>query len=167
MSVRVLISSVLVLLGLATPARAELVFFAAGKTMSVKAHRAEGDSLVLMLRSGGEIVMDGSLISRIEPDEVPYPEPPAPAAAVAQAPVEAAGLVAAVAYSEIIDAMAARHGVPAKLVKAAWEKGDTGRRGPRRRIYRLTAQGQRRLEEARGEFKQFVSIIGGILRASA
>src|SRR5438046_6665515 len=55
----------------------------------------------------------------------------------------------------------------AKLVKAAWEKGDTGRRGPRRRIYRLTAQGQRRLEEARGEFKQFVSIIGGILGASA
>jgi PadR family transcriptional regulator PadR len=55
----------------------------------------------------------------------------------------------------------------AKLVKAAWEKGDTGRRGPRRRIYCLTAQGRHRLEEARGEFKQFVSVIGGILGASA
>src|SRR5437660_4845288 len=75
MSVRILISSALVVLGLAAPARAELVFFATGKTMSVKAHRAEGDSLVLMLRTGGEIVLDGSLVSRIEPDEVPYPEP--------------------------------------------------------------------------------------------
>src|SRR4051794_7802326 len=51
----------------------------------------------------------------------------------------------------------------AGLVKAAWEKGDSPRRGPRRRIYRLTAKGRRRLEEARGEFQLFVRVIGGIL----
>lgn len=51
----------------------------------------------------------------------------------------------------------------AGLVKGAWEKSDSPRRGPRRRIYRITARGRRRLDEARGEFRQFVSVIGGIL----
>src|SRR5258708_17635988 len=37
------------------------------------------------------------------------------------------------------------------MVKAAWEDNTTARRGPRRRIYRLTAKGGRRLEKARGE----------------
>src|SRR5712691_10628199 len=101
MSVRILISSVLVVLGLAAPARAELVFFATGKTMSVKAHRAEGDSLVLMLRAGGEIVLEGSLVSRIEPDEVPYPEP-APPAVSAPPVAETVAELPTVAYSEII-----------------------------------------------------------------
>lgn len=55
----------------------------------------------------------------------------------------------------------------ARLVKGVWESGDTPRRGPRRRVYRLTAKGGRRLEEARGEFQQFVSVIGGILGALA
>src|SRR5438128_1072075 len=49
------------------------------------------------------------------------------------------------------------------LVKGAWEGPDTVRRGPRRRIYRLTKRGQTRLEEAGGEFQQFVKVIGGIL----
>ena len=127
---RVLISSVLVVLGLAAPARAELVFFATGKTMSVRAHRSEGDSLVLMLRSGGEILLDGSLISRIEPDEVPYPEPePATGGRVSAErgpgpilPVTDTGLpvtdTGVVAYSDIIETVAAQHGVSAKLVKA-------------------------------------------------
>jgi hypothetical protein len=62
-------------LGIAEPARAELVFFASGRSMSVKGHRVEGNSLVLMLRAGGEIVCDPATITRITPDEVPYPEP--------------------------------------------------------------------------------------------
>lgn len=55
----------------------------------------------------------------------------------------------------------------AGLVKGAWEKVDAPRRGPRRRIYRLTPKGGRRLDEARGEFQQFVTVIGGILGATA
>ena len=51
----------------------------------------------------------------------------------------------------------------AGLIKGAWEAGDTPRRGPRRRIYRLTARGRRRLEQARGEFQQFITIVGGIV----
>src|SRR5882672_7675148 len=105
--------SMFVCLAAAVPARAELAFFAGGNTMSIKAHRLDGDSLVLSLRSGGEIVCDPSLILRFAPDEVPYPEPDA--AVVAATPVAA---LEAVPYGEIIDSMAAEHGVPARLVRA-------------------------------------------------
>ena len=59
----------------AVPARAELVFFGTGRTLSVKSHHLDGESLVLTLRGGGEIICDSSLIAHIAPDEVPYPEP--------------------------------------------------------------------------------------------
>src|ERR1700726_2006371 len=68
-------------MAIARPARADLVFFSTGRSMSVKSHRIDGDSLVLTLRSGGEIVCDRATIARIEPDEVPYPEPEAEVAA--------------------------------------------------------------------------------------
>jgi soluble lytic murein transglycosylase-like protein len=103
------------LLASAAPARAEIVFFNTGRTLSVKGHRSEGESLVLMLRSGGEIVCEPSVVARITPDEVPYPEP------VVEPPVQpAADVVAleAVPYGEIIDKVAAKHGVDAKLVRA-------------------------------------------------
>ena len=49
------------------------------------------------------------------------------------------------------------------MVKGQWEDPASQRRGPRRRVYQLTAKGRKRLEEARGEFRTFVSVIGGIL----
>jgi PadR family transcriptional regulator, regulatory protein PadR len=49
------------------------------------------------------------------------------------------------------------------MVKGEWEDGASARRGPRRRVYRLTAKGRRRFDQARTEFTQFASIIGGIL----
>ena len=52
-------------------------------------------------------------------------------------------------------------------VKAVWEAEPHGRRGARRRIYRLTGKGQRKLNEGRVEWQQFVHVIGGILGASA
>ena len=54
----------------------------------------------------------------------------------------------------------------AGLVEGTWEKSDGPRRGPRRRVYRLTAKGRKRLDATRGEFEQFVSVIGNILGAS-
>jgi soluble lytic murein transglycosylase-like protein len=108
-----LFATMLVCLAAATPARAELAFFAGGSTMSIKGHRLDGESLVLSLRSGGEIVCDPAMIVRFAPDEVPYPEPAA--AFVAAAPVAA---VEAVPYGEIIDSVAAEHGVSARLVRA-------------------------------------------------
>jgi PadR family transcriptional regulator, regulatory protein PadR len=53
----------------------------------------------------------------------------------------------------------------AGLVLARWEKGDSARRGPRRRLYRISAKGRRRLEKGREEWRQFVSIVGGIVGA--
>ena len=50
-------------------------------------------------------------------------------------------------------------------VKAVWEAQPHGRRGARRRIYRLTGKGQRTLNEGRVEWRQFVHVIGGILGA--
>jgi soluble lytic murein transglycosylase-like protein len=99
---------------LAAPASAELVYFNTGRTLSVKSHRVDGDSLVLQLRSGGEMICDNALVARFAPDEVPYPEPevealPAPVA-VAAAP--------AVPYSDIIDRVSAEQDVSPKLVRA-------------------------------------------------
>src|SRR5436305_1164084 len=50
----------------------------------------------------------------------------------------------------------------AGLVKAAWE-ADSPRPGPRRRMYRLTSKGHKRLHAARDEWQTFVRVIGGIL----
>jgi soluble lytic murein transglycosylase-like protein len=102
-------------LGISVPARAELVFFASGRSMSVKSHRAEGDSLVLVLRAGGEIVCDPSAIARIAPDEVPYPEPEAE---TPPPPVVQAVALPQVPYGEIIDKVARQQNVDAKLVRA-------------------------------------------------
>jgi soluble lytic murein transglycosylase-like protein len=104
------------LLAWATPARAELVFFTSGRTQSVKSHRLDGSSLVLVLRGGGEVVCDPAIVARITEDEVPYPEPVKivePALVVArETPAP---------FAEIIDRVAAREGVDARLVRAVIE----------------------------------------------
>jgi soluble lytic murein transglycosylase-like protein len=102
---------------LAAPASAELVFFNTGRTLSVKGHRADGDSVVLELRGGGEMICAPSLIARFADDEVPYPEPIVEAAP-APAPVVREQTAIAVPYSEIIDRVAAEQHVSAKLVRA-------------------------------------------------
>jgi len=109
------------LLAGARPASAELVFFGNGRTMSVKSHRAEGDTLVLTLRAGGEMVVESSLIAGIGPDEVEYPEPvdeslvtPAPQVSA----VRAVSPVVSPVYDPLIRKAAAEHGVDASLVRA-------------------------------------------------
>ena len=89
-------------------AAAELVFLSSGRTLSVRSHRVEGASVVLTLRTGGEIVCEASSIERIAPDEVAVPDP-APPGLEAPSPVP---------YGEIIDEAAARVGVDPRLVRA-------------------------------------------------
>lgn len=122
MQFKLVVALALVSLGLATPARAELVFFSTGRTLSVKAHRLEGNSLVLTLRGGGEILCEPSVIVRIEPDEVPYPEPePVPLEPDATTD-DSRGVLRLQRdhqrYAEIIDKVSAEQGVDAKLVRA-------------------------------------------------
>jgi len=53
----------------------------------------------------------------------------------------------------------------AGLIRSVWEKAAAERRGARRRVYHLTRKGTRRLNEGRAEWRQFVSVVGGILGA--
>jgi hypothetical protein len=113
------------LLTTAPAAHAELVFFASGRSLSVKGHRVENGSLALSLRGGGEILCDPAIISRIEPDEVPYPEPPPVAVVETIGPGPEEGRAAGetpsltpAQYASLIDRAAATHGVDPKLVRA-------------------------------------------------
>src|ERR1051325_2431254 len=49
--------------------------------------------------------------------------------------------------------------------QAVWEKDTQGRRGAKRRIYRLTSKGKRELHKERSEWISFAQIVGGILGA--
>lgn len=55
----------------------------------------------------------------------------------------------------------------AGLVAAEFEETTQGRRGARRRTYRLTAKGKRELAKGREEWVSFVRVVGGILGAPA
>jgi DNA-binding PadR family transcriptional regulator len=55
----------------------------------------------------------------------------------------------------------------AGLVEAAWEVETKGRRGARRRYYRLTAKGMKALARGREDWLHFVKVISGILGAPA
>ena len=111
----------LFLLAEASPARAELVFFSTGRVMSVKGHRVEGDTVVLLPRDGGEIILGASIIARIEPDEVPYPEE----VRLTPDSTPDSETVSGVRrqpdsqrYDPIIDRVSAEQAVDAKLVRA-------------------------------------------------
>lgn len=54
----------------------------------------------------------------------------------------------------------------AGLISGEWEAPST-RRGARRRIYRLTRGGKKKLGEARSAWKQFVEVIGRIVEVPA
>ena len=116
----VLVLSAMVALSV-VPARAEIVFFNNGRNMSIESHRVDGDTVVMQMRGGGEMTMNGSLIASIEPDEVPHP---APAPVLAEADVPPPPAVPAVRIEpppridKIIDKVAKEQGVDASLVKA-------------------------------------------------
>jgi hypothetical protein len=103
----------LMLLAAARPASAELIFFSAGRSMSVAGHRFDGDSITVSLRGGGEMTFDRGLITMIAPDEVPDPEPE-----MAGPARPAAGLIENASYDPLIESASTLHGVPARLVKA-------------------------------------------------
>ena len=111
-----LISAVVVCAGMLVltpcPTQAELVRLSAGRTLSVKGHRDEGASVVLLLRSGGEIVCPRDLVVEILPDEVPYPEP------VTDETSDEAVEDGTGPFEALIAAAAERHGVSARLLRA-------------------------------------------------
>ncbi len=126
---RILIAatSAFLLAGMAVPASAEIVHLSSRRTISVESHRIEGDSVILVLRGGGEVTCDKSLIDKIVSDEVPYP-PAAkaadqnPAEQTVQAPAATdPELFGRTPYGEVITAMSEAHGVNPLLVRALIE----------------------------------------------
>ncbi|HET7618115.1 MAG TPA: lytic transglycosylase domain-containing protein [Vicinamibacterales bacterium] len=102
------------LLLLATPASAEIVYLTSGRTLSVKDHREDGDSIVLSLRGGGEVTFSRSLVAKIVPDEVPHPEPEEQAAT----PADAQSVLKSTPYGDIIATVSEAQGVNPLLVRA-------------------------------------------------
>ena len=112
------------LLAAAAPASAEIAFLSSGRTLSIKAHRVDGDNVVLTLRSGGEVTCNRDLITKIEPDEVPYVDPDAPKAAeptTAPASEQDDPSLNETPYGEIIAAASETYGVNPMLVRALIE----------------------------------------------
>ena len=112
---RVAVATV-VLAGAARPASAELVLLTTGRTLSVKSHRAEDDKVTLVLRQGGDVTCPASLIVRIDPDEVPYPEEPTASVEARRVARPARPLTGP--YADVIKAAASRHGLDPNLVHA-------------------------------------------------
>jgi len=113
-------------------ARADIVVFKNGRTMSVKSCQVDGDMATLRLREGGEVVFPAAIVARVEPDEVPYPElgtgggeSGAVDAAVTPAIIAALvpdAVLAARPYAELISSFAATHHVDVRLVHAVIEQ---------------------------------------------
>jgi hypothetical protein len=103
----------LIVLATATPASADLIFFSESRSMSVKSHRFEGDRIVVALRGGGEMAFDRTMVVKVTPDEVAYPEEEETSAANAdeaapQLPLET--LVEHTPYDPLIESASDRHG---------------------------------------------------------
>ncbi len=49
------------------------------------------------------------------------------------------------------------------LIKATWEPEAHGRKGARRRIYRLSRKGKRQLNTGREAWTEFVAVVGAIV----
>src|SRR5262245_55201133 len=99
--------------------RAEIVVLTTGRTLNVRAHRVEGTTVVLELRTGGEVVCDVQLVARVDPDEVPWPEPDAPAQTREDAgPLPPAAGMTGFPFDDLIGPLSHRHGVEVSLVRA-------------------------------------------------
>jgi hypothetical protein len=106
----------LVLAGAPATAHAELVFFASGRSMSVRSVHSEAGQLALHLRGGGIVYAEPGMIVRVEPDEVEYEDETAAAAAegqIAPALDDSGAMLRA-----LVSSTAARHGVDPKIVDA-------------------------------------------------
>src|SRR5688572_15564696 len=114
----------------ASEASADIVVFKNGRTMSVKSCLIEDDTARMRLREGGEVTFPASIVARVDPDEVPYPEEAAP---IAEAPAAAVvppippallseAALASRPYADLISTLAASHQVDARLVHAVIEQ---------------------------------------------
>jgi soluble lytic murein transglycosylase-like protein len=115
----------------ASEARAEIVVFKNGRTMSAKSYTVVGDMATLVLREGGVVTFPSSIVERVEADEVPFDSPDPreearvqlahPPTSLAEALISNETL-AARPFAELISTVAAEHDVDARLVHAVIEQ---------------------------------------------
>jgi soluble lytic murein transglycosylase-like protein len=119
------------LVAFASEARAEIVVFKNGRTMSVQSHRISGDMATVSLRNGGEMTFPASIIERVDPDEVPFDSPDSREDArvpLAQGrppepiPPISDEQLAARPFADLISSVAAAHEVDLRLVHAVIEQ---------------------------------------------
>lgn len=110
-------------------ASADIVTFKNGRTMSVKACRIDADVATMALRDGGQVTFPASVIARVDPDEVPYPEPetlaqprPAPEAPVAQSALVPEAVLNSRPFADIISSVSAANQMDLRLVHAVIEQ---------------------------------------------
>ena len=128
MNIKVLAIATAALALLAGDARADIVVFKNGRTMSVKSCRLSDETATMLLREGGEVTFPASIVARVDPDEVPYPEPVVEPPVAAPAPVAVAiplvsdEVLAARPFADLISTIAATHHLDARLVHAVIEQ---------------------------------------------
>ena len=112
---------------------AEMIFFANGRTMSVRDHRISGDLVTVTLHQGGEATFDRSLISHIAPSEIPdAPSVAALAVVEVMSPTRAA--LEARPFAKLIEAVALKHGIDPALVHAVVEAESNYRPGAKSHV---------------------------------
>jgi soluble lytic murein transglycosylase-like protein len=98
-------------------AAAELIFFSADRSISVKSYRIEGERIIVQMRGGGEMEFSRSLVTDIRPDEVPDQNAASTGTPAIQNQATAQ-LFEKTGFDAIIERASSRHGLPARLVKA-------------------------------------------------
>jgi hypothetical protein len=95
---------VALLLALPAAASADIALLSTGATMKVSAERVEGDTVVLVLKGGGEVGVPAAMLRGIVPDEVIEEIRP-----TANGPVD---------FERLVAESAQRHGLDPALVRA-------------------------------------------------
>ena len=126
----------------APSAFADIVVFKNGRTMSVKSCVLGEETATMKLRDGGEATFPSSMVARVDPDEVPYPEPESGSREPGTGSADVNGIeltdesvrlpvpgspipdavLAARPYADLITTVAAAHDVDARLVHAVIEQ---------------------------------------------
>ena len=108
------------MLASASQINAEVIFFANGRTMSVKDYRVAGNTITVTLRQGGEATFDRALVAHITPDEVAYPEAPAVSATETALAVTSAVRTPLESrpFAALIETVSLKHGIDPALVHA-------------------------------------------------
>jgi soluble lytic murein transglycosylase-like protein len=102
-----------IIMGSASQLSAERIFFANGRSMSVKDYEISGNIMTVTLRGGGQAIFDKSIIARVVSDEVPDVDKSVAAAAEASHAV-----VDWRPFAELIESVSLKHGVDPALVHA-------------------------------------------------